>query len=172
MIEVVFLKYVMLLFLFLLASLLGMILSKKYTYRLQELCDMQNALNILKNKIKFTYEPLNEIFEYISKNSIKNISNIFKTASEKMKENTASKAWEEAVEKSDNNLKEDDKKVIKMLSKLLGITDVDGQISQIEITENFLKNQIQDAEIEKQKNEKLYKKLGFTIGAVIVIMLI
>lgn len=165
-------KYIMLLFLFSLASILGITLSKKYTYRLQELCDMQNALNILKNKIKFTYEPLNEIFEYISNNSTKNISNIFNSAKEKMQDISASKAWEESVEESNNNLKDEDKAVIKMLSKLLGTTDIDGQISQIEITENFLKNQIKDAEIQKQKNEKLYKKLGFTIGAVIVIMLI
>ena len=159
-------------FLFILSASLGLTLSQKYTYRLQELCDMQNALNILKNKIKFTYEPLNEIFEYISKNSTKNISNIFRMANEQMKETTASKAWEEAIDKSNNNLKEEDKNVVKMLSKLLGITDVEGQISQIEITENFLKNQIKEAEVEKQKNEKLYKKLGLTIGAAIIIMLI
>lgn len=168
----IIIKYIMLLFLFSLASILGITLSKKYTYRLQELCDMQNALNILKNKIKFTYEPLNEIFEYISNNSTKNISYIFNTAKENMQDMSASKAWEDAVEEVNSNLKEEDKNVIKMLSKLLGTTDIEGQISQIEITENFLKNQIQDAENEKTKNEKLYRKLGFTIGAVIVIMLI
>lgn len=167
-----FLKYTLLIFIFIFASVLGKIISKKYTYRLQELCDMKNALNILKNKIKFTYEPLPEIFEYISKNSIKNISTIFNKATQKMKLETASKAWEEAVEETECNLKEEDKNVIKMLSKLLGMTDAEGQVSQIEITENFLNSQIQEAELEKQKNEKLYKKLGMTVGAAIVIILI
>ena len=59
-----------------------------------------------------------------------------------------------------------------MLSKLLGQTDVNGQISQIEITENFLETQIKQAQEEKQKNEKLYIRLGTTIGLVIVIILI
>ena len=96
-------KYIMLFLLFSFTCALGISFSKKYSYRLRELCDMQNALNILKNKIKFTYEPLNEIFEYISKNSIKNISNIFNTANERMKNMSAGKAWEEAVECVNNN---------------------------------------------------------------------
>ena len=81
-------------------------------------------------------------------------------------------AWEEAVEELKSNLKTEDKQTIKTLSKLLGSTDTDGQISQIEVTETFLEKQIREAEEEKQKNEKLYKKLGATIGLAIVIILI
>ena len=84
----------------------------------------------------------------------------------------ASKAWEEAIDTTDSYLNKEDKITIKMLSKLLGITDIEGQISQIEITKSFLKKQIDEAEKEKQKNEKLYKKLGFSIGTAIVIILI
>ena len=69
-------------------------------------------------------------------------------------------------------MKTEDKQTIKTLSKLLGSTDTDGQISQIEVTETFLEKQIREAEEEKQKNEKLYKKLGATIGLAIVIILI
>ncbi len=162
----------MLLFLFIFACFLGLMLSKKYKYRLQELCDMQNALNVLGNKIKFTYEPLNEIFEYISEKTSKNVSNIFRNAKEKMKVMPASKAWEEAIDETDSYLNMEDKETIKMLSKLLGITDIEGQISQINITKTFLEKQIKDAENEKQKNEKLYKKLGLSIGAAIVIILV
>ena len=165
-------KYIMLLLILISAGILGKNISNKYIYRLKELQDMKNALNILKNKIKFTYEPLPEIFEYIAKNSTPNISKIFVKSINKMKQKTASKAWEDAVEENTCNLNEEDKNAIKMLSKLLGMTDVEGQISQIDITENFLNNQIQNAEMERQKNEKLYKKLGITIGATIVIILI
>ena len=79
---------------------------------------------------------------------------------------------DEAVEELKSNLKTEDKQTIKTLSKLLGSTDTDGQISQIEVTETFLEKQIREAEEEKQKNEKLYKKLGATIGLAIVIILI
>ena len=88
-----------------------------------------------------------------------------------MKKQTSEIAWNQAIEETNNNLKEEDKNVLKMLSKLLGQTDTDGQISQIEITEEFLEGQIKEAVEAKQKNEKLYTRLGTIIGLAIVIVL-
>ena len=164
-------KYFILFLILILATMIGRFLSKKYVYRLEELEDIKNALNILKSKIKFTYEPIPEIFEEISKTSSRNISELFKTAKIKMNDLTANEAWEEAIEESQNNLKKEDKDVLKTLSKLLGQTDVEGQISQIEITENFLESKIQEAIEEKKKNEKLYTRLGTIMGLAIVIIL-
>lgn len=164
-------KYFILFLILILATMVGRFLSKKYVYRLEELEDIKNAFNILKSKIKFTYEPIPEIFGEISKATNTNVSNLFKIAKIKMNDLTASEAWEEAVEESENNLKKEDKEVLKTLSKLLGQTDVEGQISQIEITENFLENKIKEAEEEKRKNEKLYTRLGTIMGLAIVIIL-
>ena len=164
-------KYFILFLILVSSTLIGKFLSKKYVYRLEELEDIKNALNILKTKIKFTYEPIPGVFEEISQNTNKNIGNIFILAKEEMKENSASKAWEIAVEKTECNLKKEDKKILKTLSKLLGQTDVEGQISQIEITEEFLEGQLKEAEEEKRKNEKLYTRLGTVLGLTIVIIL-
>ena len=139
---------------------------------LEELEEIKNALNILKTKIKFTYEPIPEIFREISENTSKNVGNIFKQASQKMETTTANNAWEQSVEETETNLKLEDKNVIKKLSKLLGQTDVEGQVSQIEITENFLETQIKEAVQEKQKNEKLFTRLGTIMGLAIVIILL
>ena len=165
-------KYIMLFLVFASASLIGKYLSKKYVYRLEELEELRNSLDILKTKIKFTYEPLPEIFDEISKISKKNVAQIFKTAKENMNSENAGIAWNQAIESNQNNLNDEDKEVLKMMSKMLGQTDVEGQISQIEITEKFLDTKIQEAQIEKQKNEKLYTKLGTTVGLVIVLILI
>ncbi len=164
-------RYIILLLILAISSIIGKMLSKKYVRRLEELEEMQNALNILKNKIKFTYEPIPEIFEEISSTSNKNIGNIFKSAKIKMNNSNANIAWQESIQESTNNLTQEDKNVLMSLSKLLGQTDIEGQISQIEITEKFLENQIQEALKEKQKNEKLYLKLGTITGLAIVIML-
>ena len=164
-------KYFILFLILILATMIGRFLSKKYVYRLEELEDIKNALNILKSKIKFTYEPIPEIFGEISKTSGKNVSNLFEIAKNKMSDLTANEAWKEAIEESQNNLKKEDKDVLKTLSKLLGQTDAEGQISQIEITENFLESKIQEAMEEKKKNEKLYTRLGTIMGLAIVIIL-
>lgn len=164
-------KYIILFIILLSSSLIGKFLSKKYVYRLQELEEMKNALNLFKTKAKFTYEPIPTIFEEISKNTTQNISYIFNSAKEKMQTVTANIAWEQALEESDTNLKKEDKQVLKNLSKLLGQTDLEGQTSQIEITQVFLENQIKQAREERQKNEKLYSRLGTIIGLTIVIIL-
>lgn len=167
-----FIKICMLGLVFVISAIIGKSLSKKYSYRLEELEEIKNSLNILKTKIKFTYEPLPEIFEEISNNTNYNISQIFKIAKNKMKNNSANIAWEQSVNESVNNLNQEDKKALLTLSKLLGQTDIKGQISQIELTQTFLNKQISQAIEEKKKNEKLYSKLGTTVGLMIVIILI
>ncbi len=165
------LKYIILFFILVSCSLLGRYLSKKYVIRVKDLEQMKNALNMFKTKVKFTYEPIPEIFESIAKNLDYGVGQVFLEAKEKMMTKTAQISWEEAIEESKNGFTKEDKYVLKTLSKLLGQTDVEGQISQIEITEKFLDSQLKEAQKEKEKNEKLYSKLGTTIGLAIVIIL-
>ena len=170
-----FIKMIILCLIFFTSALIGRILSKRFAFRLEELEEMQNALNVFKSKIKFTYEPLPEIFEELSNSTISNVSYIFSKEKEKMNEQTADTAWEDtlnAIEKEKRtNLSLEDIHTLKNLSKLLGQTDVEGQVGQIEITQSFLNAQIKQAEEEKVKNQKLYSRLGTTIGLAIVIIL-
>ena len=165
-------KYFMLLLVFIASSFIGRCIAKKYSYRLEELEEIKNILNVFKSKIRFTYEPIPEIFREIASNAQENIGQIFEKAEKNMQDFSAGEAWEKAVQTSETNLTNEDLHVLLMLSKMLGQTDVEGQISQIEITENFLEKQIKEAQQEKNKNEKLYRKLGTTIGLAIVIILI
>lgn len=112
-------KYLILFLIFISSVLIGKYISQQYLYRLKELEEIKNALNIFKSKIKFTYEPIPEIFEEISKNTSCNISNLFVQAKEKMKNKTASIAWEEVTDEFAGNLNKEDKQAIKTLSKLL-----------------------------------------------------
>ena len=114
-----FIKYCMLFLVFLSATLIGKYISQKYKFRLDELEKMKNALNIFKSKIKFTYEPIPEIFKQIAENSNKNIAKLFNETILKMGDTSASIAWENAVDNFSGNLNYEDKQAIKTLSKLL-----------------------------------------------------
>ena len=45
-------KYCMLFFVFIASALIGKYISQKYKYRLEELEEIKNALNIFKSKVK------------------------------------------------------------------------------------------------------------------------
>ena len=112
-------KYCMLFPVFILSVLIGRYIAQKYKFRLEELEEIKNALNIFKSKIKFTYDPIPEIFGEISKNTNYNISKLFKQTTENMQDETASFAWEKAIDEFSGNLNKEDKQAIKTLSKLL-----------------------------------------------------
>lgn len=166
------LKYFFLGLAFMCSSYLGFLLSKKYSSRVRDLKEMKNALNIFKTKIRYTAEPLPDIFEEICIQSAHSIGSVFSNAKEYMKEFSAGFAWDKAIEESNHNFKKEDKEVLKGLGKLLGKTDVEGQVNEIEIVDQFLDLQIEKAEKEQLKNEKMYKTLGFVAGLGIVIILI
>lgn len=168
----IFIKYIILALVFGASFAIGNLIAKKYVNRVKELKEMKNALNIFETKIRFTYETVPEIFEDISKQMEGNVREIFKIASEKMKLKSAGEAWNESIDTTNMNIIVEDKIILKNLGKLLGKTDIDGQISEIKLVSKFLDTQIELAENEQKKNEKMYKTLGGIIGLTLVIILI
>lgn len=168
----IILKYIMICLVFLISFLIGNIISKRYTLRVNELKDFKNALNIIENKIKFTYEPIPEIFMQTSKLLSENISKIFVSASNYMKELSSQEAWNRSLGEANTYLNKDDIENIKGFGKMLGKTDKEGQVSHLELTKTFIDIQIEKAQAEEVKNSKMYKSLGAIVGLAFVIILI
>jgi stage III sporulation protein AB len=168
------LKYILLILIFIISTKIGIISSKRYRRRVEILEEFKILLNRLKAKIKFTYEPLPEIFNQIFcdlENSQKNTSVIFKLASQYMQKLPAGKAWEKAIDECNLFLNAEDKKIAKSMGNMLGRIDVDGQINDIDLTILLIDEKIKIASAELLKNEKLYKSLGSIIGIAITIIL-
>ena len=89
-----------------------------------------------------------------------------------MDKQTAGDAWRVSLDESQTALNEEDKQILMGLNKLLGKTNLEGQISEIQLTSNFLNHQIEKAQTEEEKNRKMYRTLGITLGLAIVIILI
>ena len=165
-------KYVILVLLFASSSYIGVLIAKKYQARVRELKEIKTSLAIFATKIKLTYQPIPQIFEELGNKEQSNISSLFQTASKNMKELPAGQAWLEALDNANTNLKKEDIEVLKGLSSLLGKVDLEGQVSEIELVDHFLDKQIEIAQEESKKSEKMYKTLGITVGLAMVIILI
>jgi stage III sporulation protein AB len=120
----IILKYIFLMLILCGSSVVGVLISKKFKNRVNELREFKNVLNILEAKIKFTYEPLGDIFGEISEmtNNSKNaISKIFKEVKQKMQDFDVNTSWEESLESSKSalNLNGEDIDILKSLGNLL-----------------------------------------------------
>lgn len=165
-------KWILLMGVFGTSTIIGILISKKYSNRLQILKDMKNALNIFEVKINFSMETIPEIFTEISQKIKGSVGKIFKDTVINMEFMLAGEAWENSLETNSESLKKDDINSLKPLGKLLGKTDIDGQLNQIKLVSKFLEEQIEEAHEEKNKNEKMYQKLGAIVGLIMVIVLI
>ena len=166
-----FIKYVMLLLILLISTQIGILKAKTYDNRVIYLKKFKNALEMMKSKIEFTYEPIKDIFEEISKIIYYEKENVFATTINMIGEKSVNESWNLAVE-HENNFNNEDKSTIKMFGKLLGKTDKAGQINEINVTSKLVDDLIEKAESEKDKNYKLFKTLGLVIGIGTCIILV
>ena len=116
----IILKSIVFVLIFCTTTLIGIIISNKYKNRVKELKEIKTALNILETKMKYTYEPIAEIFKEIVDGRNSNISNIFKNAVSNMYHYSAGDAWTIALDNTTTNLNKEDISVLKNLNKLLG----------------------------------------------------
>ena len=116
-------KYIFLFIIFSVVSIIGNLIAKKYKNRVRELKDFKEMFNILESKIKFTYEPLGEIFKEISEilDKRKNIKNVIEETSNNLKNRDFKSAWENSINKNKTelSLNNEDINVIKGLGNLL-----------------------------------------------------
>ena len=166
-------RYIFLLSILTSCTSVGFLLSKRYSDRVRELNYLLNLINILQNKIKFTKKPLPELLEEVSNiNTNGKISKIFLTTSKKLKTQKSEQAWSEAIleQRFFLNLTDEDISLIEPLGNMLGKTDIEGQMSEINQFKSILETQIKKAQQERNKNEKMYKSLGTIFGLAIAII--
>ena len=167
----IYIKFSILIGIFASSLYLGILISKKYSNREKELVEIQNALNILEAKIKFTYEPLQEVFREISRQLNNNIGTIFEKTQKNISSLGTGQAWNKAIDETETDLTQEDKNILKGLGRLIGKTSLEGQISEINLMKSFIEKQTEKAKREREKNEKMYKTLGGIIGMAIVIII-
>jgi stage III sporulation protein AB len=159
------------------SGFLGYVLSQDFIKRPQELRTLQGLLQMLENEIKYMANVLSDAFEKVSRSSSSAISVFFKDTIEQLEKNNSlnsAQAWEMAIRNNIKNtaLNKEDEEILISFGKLLGNTDVDGQIKNIKLTLTQLKLQEQKAEEARLKYGSMYRKLGILGGVALVIILL
>lgn len=151
---------------------IGILISKKYKYRLDELDELKSQFKLIENKIKYTYCSLEDIFAQVAEISEHTVKELFLNVAKNIKKDGAQKAWTDAIDVTTLNIKREDKQVLKEFGTLLGKTNKEGQLNQIKYQIELLDRQIEKAKREKEKNENVYQKLGLIFGIGISIIFI
>ncbi len=69
-------------------------------------------------------------------------------------------------------LTKEDMELITKFFSVLGVTDIEGQISNCELYTTLIKEQLKKAETEELKKCRLYRVLGFSFGSITALMLL
>lgn len=159
------------------STFLGFTLANECKNRPVQLRELQGLLQMFENQISYLSDVIAEAFERISRVRGSNICVFFSRTVELLKEDTAlnaPQAWEKAVNENikKTSLNPEDKEILLAFGKMLGSSELEGQIKNIRLTMTQLKLQEEKAEACRVKNEKMYRSLGILGGIAVVIVLL
>lgn len=158
-------------------TFLGFVMSTDCRKRPQHLRELQSMLQMFENQISYLSDVISEAFDRISKVGGSETSIFFSRTVEILKEEraiSASQAWEQAVRQniSKTSLNREDEEVLVAFGKILGSSDLEGQIKNIRLSLGQLKLQEEKAEESRGRNENMYRSLGILGGIAVVIVLL
>lgn len=156
---------------------IGLKIAGMYKKRVEVLKFLQNGLNLLETEINYGATPLPIALKRISKKLHKGAAILFIHAANKLEENKgipACVAWEEGVNRLNDvtPLTEEEINILTCFGKSLGNSDKEEQLKNIALAKEQLKMVEKCAEVAKEKNQRMWRYMGFCLGAVIVLILI
>jgi len=155
----------------------GYVMAGKYSGRVRHLRQVQDGLHMLESQILFTSTPLPEALQKTAERLDKPVSQIYVVASDILDSHmgyTAGEAWSIAIDQTVDRLclDREDIEILRNFAKSLGSTDKENQEKNFRLAEHQLNSQLEKAEDARTRNERMYKNLGFLLGATLIILLI
>ncbi|WP_432665223.1 stage III sporulation protein SpoIIIAB [Wukongibacter baidiensis] len=171
------LKSIVAVILLLATSGIGYLMALRYGLRVKQLGYFTNALNSLETYILYYSTPLPLAMKKLSERSHSSISWLFEESWKRLDSREGYEIdviWQEAINKNIDSLSlsKEDIEIIIDFSKELGFGNKDTQKKHFQYTEMLLKEQKIKATAEKEKNGRMFNRLGVLLGLAIVIILI
>lgn len=159
------------------SGLIGMLLSNKYSMRPRIIRKLRFSLQMLETEIIYGSTPLPYALYNIGTKSEKPWKTFFIEVSDnilKRRYFSMEDAWNNALEKhlSNSFLNKLDMELIKNFGKIIGKSDTEDQKKYFKLIYAQLKHHEEMAEGEREKNERMYRSLGFLFGAALYIILV
>lgn len=148
----------------------GLCEAQKLQYRVEFLKAISAELHTLKTEMEFGKYELGYIFKKLK---LKNDRNFFEICHSEMENLGIKNAWAKAVSEITEHgfLKDNDADIILQLGNSLGMSDIEGQKNNIDMTLSELRKNITVAEEEYVRLSKVYRGCGVLLGIFIMIIL-
>ncbi len=171
------LKIIIVIALLLSSWAIGYLVALRYSLRVKQLGYFIGALNSLETDILYYSTPLPVAMKKVAGRSHKSISWIFDDAWKKLSERTGlniEETWRMTIEENIDylSLSKDDIEIIIDFSKELGVGNKETQKKHFKYTQELLMEQKIEASNEKDKNGRMFNRLGVLLGLAMVIILI
>ena len=159
------------------STYLGYYYGKRLIKRINELTELERLGTVLENEIVYSHTPFPQAIYSISFRRGNEIENLFYKIYERLSKNETDSIYQAFTMGINESLRQlsiedGDTKLLLDFAKSLGDYDIDGYKKVFALYKIGMKNKIIEAENKKSKNLKMYRYLGFSIGAMAVIMII
>ena len=157
-------------------TLFGRAYGKQFQERVAFLRDFQKRLEVLKNEISFFKGVLRDSFEKAAA-VVGTAQPLFQAMLTQLEEETgkdAAEAWNAAckITYKEFCLTREEREGIGTFGQLLGASDVEGQLSNLESMSAQIQLLEEKAEEARKKNQPLWQKIGPIVGIAIAIFLL
>lgn len=156
---------------------LGMIKALSFEKRLDVLNELEKGMKLLAGEIKYTSATLPEAVRSVSNRTNGSIKDFFGNVAARVVDNPQTlfkDIWQDEVKGlcKEDMLVTEDVEVINELGAQLGHLDITMQLNAIEMCITRVNDRQQDALETIKTKSKLYKTIGLTSGALIVLVLL
>jgi stage III sporulation protein AB len=153
------------------AGFIGIISSERLKSRASELTLTGYLIDEISVLIRYKAMPVYEISAYLKNDKIGSQLDFIRNLDDDG-ENSFSAAWEKSIDASRLALSASDKALLKTFGSSLGTSDIQGQLSTLELYKESFKKLENDAVKIYEEKSKLFRSMGFLAGAFIAVMLI
>lgn len=158
------------------SSFFGNLIARNLAARPEQLRKLRTSLVMLETEINYSSTPLPAALDKIAANAESPINILLRETSHRLRRGeglTAEEAWAEALLlfRAKAALNSQDLSILRDFGVGLGQSDKKEQLKKLRLIREQLYVQENQAEMEREKNQRMWQTMGVLIGLAVVVLL-